>query len=383
MSDYIVFGAPLIGDAEVEAVTAVLRSGWVGTGPRVAEFEKQFRDYIGCRHAVALNSCTAGLHLSMLVAGLQPGDEVITTPLTFAATANAIIHCGARPVFVDVDRTTQNIDPAGIAQAITPRTKAIVPVDLLGRPAALDPIIALARERGLLVVEDAAHCIEGWYHGRKVGTIADLTVFSFYVTKNMTTVEGGMVTTANAELADKIKIYALHGMSRDAWHRFGDDGYRHYEVGYPGFKYNMTDMQAALGLCQLPHLNDWRQRRQELWTRYDRAFANLPVFLPAPPEPDTVHSLHLYTLLIDIDRTALTRDQVMMQLHQRGIGTGVHYRPLHMHPYYRDRFCFTPRDFPNAHWIGERTLSLPLSARVTDEQAECIIRAVCEILGAA
>jgi dTDP-4-amino-4,6-dideoxygalactose transaminase len=377
---YIVFGSPLIGEEEIAEICATLRSGWVGTGPKVRRFEEMFREYVGARHAIAVNSCTAALHLSLLVSGVAPGDEVITTPMTFCATANSILHAAARPVFVDVDPYTMNLDPAGVEAAITPKTRAIVPVHFAGRPCPMDEIESLASRFDLLVIEDAAHSIEGRYHGRKIGAISPMTCFSFYVTKNMTTVEGGMITTENDDFAAKLKMYALHGLSADAWHRFSDRGYKHYEVVFPGFKYNMTDLQASLGLHQLGRLEAHLVRRDEIWRRYDESFADLPVRTPAPPEPDTKHSLHLYTLRILLKTCGKTRDEVMQELHQRGIGTGVHYTALHLHPYYRETFGYREGMFPHAEAIGASTLSLPLSAKLSDEEVERIIGAVRNVL---
>ncbi len=378
---YIVFGSPMIGEEEIFAVTETLRTAWIGTGPRVAEFEEAIRLYSRARNAMALGSCTAALHLSMVVSGVERGDEVITTPLTFAATAAAIIHTGATPVFVDVERDSMNIDPDLIEFAITRDTRALLPVHFAGRPCNMDKIGEIARNHGdLLVIEDAAHALESEYKGRKVGSISPLTCFSFYATKNITTAEGGMVCTDRADLAEMIKIYGLHGLSADAWSRFSDKGYQHYEVVFPGFKYNMTDIQASLGLCQLSQIEIWMRRREEIWERYNDAFRDLPVVVPKDPEPDTVHSRHLYTLLLDVDEAGLSRDDFLAALNQRGIGTGVHYRSLHLHKYYRERFGYKPQDFPNANWISERTLSLPLSAKLTDEEVDRIIGAVTEIL---
>src|SRR5262249_12402395 len=253
-------------------------------------FEAMFRKYIGARYAMALNSCTAGLHLSMIVAGVKSGDEVITTPMTFCATANTILHAGATPVFVDVDRRTMNIDPDLIEQAVTSRTRAIVPVHFGGRPCEMDAIMEIARKHDLVVIEDAAHCIEGIYKGMKVGNIGDITCFSFYVTKNIVTGEGGMVTTNHEEWADKIKMYALHGMSKDAWKRYSDEGFKHYQVVFPGFKYNMMDIQASIGIHQLERVEKYLKRREEIWARYDHAFAGLPVITPAPPAVGTTHA---------------------------------------------------------------------------------------------
>ncbi|HEX7240272.1 MAG TPA: DegT/DnrJ/EryC1/StrS family aminotransferase [Longimicrobiaceae bacterium] len=378
---YLTFGAPVIGEEEIAEVVDSLRSGWIGTGPKVARFEAQLREYTGAEHAMALHSCTAALHLSMLVAGLREGDEVITTPMTFAATVNAILHTGAVPVLVDCDRDTQLIDPQRIEDAVTPRTRAVVPVHLAGRICDMDGILDVARRHDLVVVEDAAHALEGVYRGRKIGNVSHLTCFSFYVTKNLTTGEGGMVTTNNPDYAGKIKTYGLHGLSRDAWKRFSDAGYRHYQVFYPGFKYNMMDLQAAIGIHQFAHLGRWLERRERIWARYDEAFADLPVGTPPPPEPDTVHARHLYTLMVDEARCGVSRDGFMAELHASGIGTGVHYVGVHLQPYYGVAFGYTPEAFPNATWISERTVSLPLSPGMSDDDVEDVVDAVRAAVG--
>ena len=382
MSDegFITFGSPIIDAEAVAAVTRTLESCWIGTGPRVHELESEFARYVGATHALATSSCTAALHLAMVATGIGPGDEVITTPMTFCATANSIVHTGATPVFADCRRDTMNIDPAAVEAAVTPRTKAIIPVHFAGRPVDMEAILAIAKRHGLLVIEDAAHAIESATRGRKVGSIGDLTCFSFYVTKNMTTGEGGMVTTDNPELAARIKSYGLHGMSADAWSRFSDKGFKHYDVVFAGFKYNLTDLAASLGLAQLPRLAEWLERRNAVWARYDAAFADLPVTRPAPAEPDTVPARHLYPLLVD-DDARVTRDGFLEEMQRRRIGTGVHYRALHVHPYYRDRWGYKPDDFPNAHAIGERTVSLPLSPKLDDSDVDRVIRAVHEIVG--
>lgn len=376
---YIIFGSPIIGPDEIQAVTHTLETCWIGTGPRVHEFQSVMAEYTGAKFAMAVGSCTAALHLSMVVSGVGPGDEVITTAMTFCATANSIVHTGATPVLVDCQRDTLNIDPAAIEAAITPRTKAIVPVHFAGRPCDMDAIMAIAKKHGLLVIEDAAHAIETTYHGKKVGSIGDLSCFSFYVTKNITTGEGGMVTTNDPDLAKKIQIYGLHGMSADAWSRFSDKGYKHYAVVFPGFKYNLTDMAASLGLVQMTHVDEWLRRRVEVWNRYQEAFKDLPVQLPAEPEPNTVHARHLYTLMI-LDSAPVSRDEFMNEMHKRKIGTGVHYRALHVHPYYQERFGFQPEQIPNAYWVGERTVSIPLTPKLTDQEIERIIGAVRGIL---
>jgi dTDP-4-amino-4,6-dideoxygalactose transaminase len=375
-SSYLVFGAPMVEEPEIAEVVDSLRSGWLSTGPKVDRFEELFKQHTGSRYVKAVNSCTAGLHLSLLVSGIGPGDEVIVPPMTFAATANVVVHVGARPVFVDVDRTTMNIDPVAIEAAITPRTRGIIPVHFAGRPCDMDQILAVARRHDLVVIEDAAHAIESSYHGRKVGTMGDLGCFSFYVTKNLVTGEGGMITTDREDWAIELERWALHGLSKGAWKRYSDDGFKHYEVVHPGYKYNMMDLQAALGIHQIGRLERYHARREEIWKVYDDAFADLPVFTPSPAEPDTVHGRHLYTLLMDLDSLGRTRDDVQRALHEDNIGTGIHFTALHLHPYYRDTFGYVRGDYPNAEWISDRTLSLPMSAALTDEDVEDVIAAV-------
>lgn len=377
---FLVFGAPRIEEPEIREVLSCLRSGWVSTGPRVGRFEEMFRDHTGAKHARALASCTAGLHLSMLVSGVKPGDEVITTPMTFASTANVITHVGAVPVFADCDRRTMTIDPEEVRRKITKKTRALIPVHFAGRPCEMDPLLEIAREHGLFVIEDAAHAIESVYRGRKVGTIGDLTCFSFYVTKNIITAEGGMVTTDNDEWADMIEMYGLHGLNKGAWRRYSDEGFKHYEVIYPGYKYNLTDLQASLGIHQLPRIGKYLKRREEIWKRYDEAFADLPVITPAPPAPDTVHARHLYTLLIDA-AAGMTRDDVQQALHRENIGTGIHFIAVHLHKYYRETYGYTRGDFPNAEFISDRTISLPLSASLTNGDVDDVIAAVRKVLG--
>ena len=378
---FIVFGAPLIGEEEIAEVVATLRSGWIGTGPRALAFEEAFRDYTGAAHAVAVNSCTAGMHLALIVAGVGAGDEVITTPMTFCATANVILHVGAVPVFVDVDRATLNIDPNRIEAAITPRTRAILPVHMAGRPCDIDAIRAVAARHGLTVIEDAAHCVEGRVGERRVGSISELTCFSFYATKNLTTAEGGMVTTSRADWAEALRRYRLHGLDQDAWKRYGPGGVRHYEAVVPGFKYNLSDLQAAMGLPQLRRLEQNLKRREEVWAIYDAAFVGLALTVPAAPAAGTRHARHLYTLLVDEARAGLTRDTFRERLNAVGVGTGVHFIAVHLHAYYRERFGFKPEDFPNAAWISARTVSLPLSAKLSDREVERVVEAVKGSLG--
>jgi len=376
--DFLVFAAPDIHDDEIAEVEACLRSGWLGTGPRVARFEQDFAAYKGVdpTQVAAVNSCTAAMHVSMVAAGLDPGAEVITTPLTFCATVNAIIHAGLTPVLADVDPVTMNIDPAAIEAAITPRTQAIVPVHFAGRPCDMDRIMAIARKHGLVVIEDCAHAIETEYKGRKAGTFGDFGCFSFYVTKNVATGEGGMILARDPEKAARARVLALHGMSKDAWHRFGDKGYKHYQVVECGFKYNMMDIQAALGIHQLARVEQNRERRMAIWGRYQASFTSLPIGTPAEPDDDTRHAYHLYTVQVSGDRCRLSRDEFLEAMTGRRIGTGVHYLSIPEHPYYQQRFNWKPEQWPNALAIGRRTASIPLSPRLSDGDVERVIQAV-------
>jgi dTDP-4-amino-4,6-dideoxygalactose transaminase len=377
---FLVFGAPQVGEEEIAEVVATLRSGWWGTGPRTARFQEAFRQYKGAAHAVAVGSCTAALHLSLLAAELEPGDEVITTPLTFCATVNAILHAGAVPVLADVDPVTMNIDPVEVERRITYRTRAIVPVHFAGRPCPMSTLLEIAARHDLVIIEDCAHAIEAEIGGRKAGTFGTFGCFSFYATKNVATAEGGMVLAQAEDAADRIRRLALHGMTKDAWKRFGDDGYKHYFVVEAGFKYNMTDIQAALGIHQLARVEENWKRRQQLWHGYDAALEDLPVVRPAPPEPGTRHALHLYTLLIDEERTGITRDAFLDGMTREGIGTGVQYMSLPEHPYYRERLGWTPEAWPHAMAIGRRTVSIPLGPTLTDRDADDVVAAVRKVL---
>jgi dTDP-4-amino-4,6-dideoxygalactose transaminase len=374
--DVVPFSPPDIGSGEIAEVIATLESGWLSTGPRVRRFEQAFAAYVGAPYAVALNSCTAGLHLSLLAAGVGPGDEVITTPLTFCATANVIIHAGATPVFADVDPATGNLDPEAVEEAITPRTRAIVPVHYGGRPVDVSAFQAIARRHSLTLIEDAAHCIEGVANGRKIGTTADFTCFSFYATKNITTGEGGMVTTASAPAAEMLRVASLHGMSRDAWSRYQHIGPARYDVVMPGFKYNMTDLQAAIGLHQLGAVAPHYARRAEICRQYDEAFGGLPIESFAPVPASSVHARHLYTILVDQPSAGFSRDDLAETLAAYGIASSVHFPAVHLHRYYVERFGFARGQFPHAERISDNILSLPLSPALTDRQVKAVIRAV-------
>lgn len=378
--NFLVFGSPLIEDEEIAEVVACLKSAWIGTGPRVARFEADFAAYKGAPQAVALNSCTAALHLSLLAADLKPGDEVITTPLTFCATVNAIIHAGATPVLADVDPATMNIDPKEIERRITSRTRAILPVHFAGRACDMDSIMGIAQRRDLKVIEDCAHAIETEYKGRKAGTFGDFGCFSFYSTKNIVTGEGGMVLAKRDQDIARLKVLGLHGMSKDAWKRFGDEGFKHYQVVECGFKYNMMDLQAALGIHQLKRVENYWQRRAEIWHRYLDAFATLPVGVPSPVAAETRHAYHLFTLLIDKTRAAISRDEFLDRMTAEGIGVGVHYLSLPEHPYYQQTFGWKPEDYANAMKIGRQTVSLPISAKLSDADVGDVIKAVQRVV---
>jgi len=377
---FIIFGSPRIEQDEIKEVVDCMKSGWIGTGPKVKMFEDKFKAYKNAKYAVAVNSCTAALHLSLLSMNFKPGDEVITTPMTFCATINAIIHSGARPVLADVNPKTMNIDPRAIEAKISSRTKAILPVHFAGRPCDMDAILHIVRKNKLKLIEDCAHAIEAKYKGKGMGTFGDCGCFSFYVTKNIITGEGGMVIAKNKEDAAKIKILALHGMSEDAWRRFSDEGYKHYFVVEAGFKYNMMDIQAAIGIHQLKRIEQYWQRRQKIWQKYNEAFIDLPVTLPEAPEKNTRHAYHLYTILIDKRKTGIDRDSFLTAIKNEGIGVGVHYVSIPRHPYYRKTFDWNHKDYPCSDFIGMRTVSLPISPKLSDRDIERVILAVRKII---
>lgn len=378
--DFLVFGSPQIEQAEIDEMVATLKSGWVGTGPKVKQFEEAMAAYKGAKHTAAVSSCTAALHLSMVAANLQPGDEVITTALTFCATVNSILHAGATPVLADVDPVTMNIDPKDLERKITKKTRAILPVHFAGRSCDMDALGALCSAHNLIHIEDAAHAIETEWRGQKAGTFGDFGALSFYVTKNVITGEGGMVLAKKQEHIDHIKVLALHGMSKDAWARFSDTGYKHYFVTDLGFKYNMTDMQASLGIHQLARVEENWKRREAIWNQYNEAFKNLPLGLPAPTLPHERHAYHLYTILVEEKDAGISRDAFLEAMTKKKIGVGVHYLSIPEHPYYQNRFGWNPELTPHAMKIGRSTVSLPLSARLTDADVDRVIAAVTDIL---
>ncbi|GIW43753.1 MAG: spore coat protein [Candidatus Binatia bacterium] len=361
------FYQPDIGEEEIAAVTETLRSGWITIGPRTQEFERSFANFIGAPHAVAVSSCTAALHLALNCAGIQQGDEVITSTLTFTATGATIVHAGATPVLVDVTPDTLNLDPTQVAKKITHRTRAIVPVHFAGHPAEMDELLAIARAYNLVVVEDAAHALPAAYKGRRVGTIGDLTAFSFYATKNLCTGEGGMLTTSREDWVEILRTRRLHGMNRDAWRRYSAEGQWRYDVSYPGFKYNMTDLNAALGLVQLRRLPQLHARRQQLVELYLNYLADVEELELPVARSEVEHAWHLFVVKIRTDMLRVHRDWVMEELRRVGIATQVHFIPLHEHSYYRSALALDRREFPVASDAGERMISLPLFTRMTDE----------------
>jgi dTDP-4-amino-4,6-dideoxygalactose transaminase len=397
---FLVFGAPCFGDEEIAEVVATLRSGWIGTGPRARQFEEEFAAYVGARYAVSLNSCTAGLFLSLKALGIGPGDAVLTTPMTFGASANVIEHVGARPVFVDIDPHTLNIDlnqaeaeirrRGGSALGPGGRLKAIIPVHFGGLACDMDALQELALQNDLPIVEDAAHAVGSSYRGRMVGALGRLTAFSFYANKNLTTAEGGMVTTNDPEMEERLRVYRLHGLSRDAWKRFGSRRIA-TEVLVPGYKFNMPDLAAALGIHQLRKQEQFWRIRERYARIYDAAFADLPLqrqyrplidaaMIDAPEPPPNRHALHLYVLILREKAFRATRDKIVDALLAENIGAAVHYRALHAHRWYRETYGYRPEDFPTAYRVGEHILSLPLTPGMSLADVGDVIAAVRKVL---
>jgi dTDP-4-amino-4,6-dideoxygalactose transaminase len=379
---FLPFARPDIDDEEVREVTEALRSGWVTTGPKTKQFEQEFAAAVGAKHAVALNSCTAALHLSLEAVGVGAGDEVITTPYTFAASAEVIRYFDARPVLVDVDAETLNIRSELIEPAITAKTKAIIPVHIAGVAADLDPILATARRHGLSVIEDAAHSFPTRYKGRMIGSVGHLTCFSFYATKTITTGEGGMITTDDDALAERCRIMSLHGISKDAWKRYTAEGSWYYEIIAPGYKYNMTDIAAALGLAQLRKAERMFRRREEIARSYTEQFASIPELqVPTTPAYST-HAWHLYMLRLNMERLSIDRATFVQRLREHNIGVSVHFIPLHLHPYYRETYGYVPADFPVAYREYLREISLPIYSTMSDDDVDSVIAAVADIAAA-
>jgi len=385
---FLPFSLPLIGEEEIAEVIDTLRSDWITTGPKVRRFEEEFAAFIGAPAALALNSGTAALHVALVALGIGPGDAVITTPMTFCSCAHVIEHVGGRPIFVDVEPDTLNIDPDEIAKKLERskfKVRAILPVHLYGHPCDMDAIWELARQYNLAIIEDAAHALPAKYKGRLIGSlsaICDLQVavcFSFYATKNLTTAEGGMLTGTPAFI-EEARIWSLHGMSRDAWKRYSAEGSWYYEVVRPGFKYNMTDIQAAIGLCQLSKLPQFQARRCEIARRYNEAFSQFEELQIPTQRPEVEHAWHLYVLRLNLEMLIIDRDRFIEELKARNIGTSVHFIPIHLHPYYRDKYGYKPEDFPVAYREYQRIISLPLYPRMNDRDVEDVIEAVIDVV---
>ncbi len=365
---------------ELQAVQDVLKSGWLTTGPKVQEFEERMQSYLGCKKAVGLTSCTGGLHIALAALGIKPGDEVIVPTYTFAATAHVVEWLGARPILVDVEKDTFNIDPEKIAAAITPRTKAIIPVHFAGHACDMDRIAAIAREHNLFIIEDAAHAIGTEYKSVKIGNHGDVVVFSFYVTKTMTTAEGGMAVTNNEELGKKLKRYSYFGVDKDAFNRYSDKGTWYYEIIEPGFKYNMDNIQGTLGVEQLKKLDSFIATRRKLASCYKAKLSSVPgIVLPTEKEY-TFHSYHLYPLIVETEKVDISRQEFIQRLRDYNIGTSVHFIPLHLHPYYQQKYGYKRGDFPVAEYLFDREVSLPLFPGMTEQDVEYVAGVIREIV---
>jgi dTDP-4-amino-4,6-dideoxygalactose transaminase len=376
---YLPFHLPEIGEEDISAVTEVLRSGWLTAGPRVKEFETRFAAFTGAQNAIAVNSGTAALHLALEAAGIKAGDEVLVPTMTFAATAEVVVQLGAKPILVDCSPDTLNIDPAALERAISPRCKAVIPVHFAGHPCDMDAIGQIAAAHNLVVVEDAAHALPARWRGNMIGAIGDLTCFSFYATKTITTGEGGMITTARTDWAERMRIMSLHGISKDAWKRYTAEGSWRYEIIAPGYKYNLTDMAAALGISQLARCEDFLRARLRCKALYDEGFAAQPAIQLPVARAGVEHAWHLYVIRIDPHQLRIDRDQMIALLKERNIGVAVHFIPLHLHPYYRDTYGYTPADFPCASAAFERIISLPIYPRLTAADIEDVVTAITDL----
>lgn len=376
---FLPFHRALIEEEEINAVLEVMRSGWLTTGPRVREFEAAFANFLGTSHAVAFSSCTAALHLALSAIGLEQGDEVILPTMTFASSGEVILFFKAKPVLVDCGKASFHMDPQQIERAISSRTRAILPVHFAGYPCDMDPILEVAGRYGLKIIEDAAHALPSSYKGRTVGTLGDITCFSFYATKTVTTGEGGMATTASPEYADRMKMLSLHGISRDAWKRYAAEGSWRYDILEMGYKYNLTDLQAAIGLAQLAKCESMRAARTALAERYTQAFSSMDAYeTPSVPSFGT-HAWHLYSLQVNPSALTVSRDRVIEELKQRGIGTSVHFIPLHLHPLYQAKLGYRTGQFPEAEQRFERTISMPIFPSMTNEDSDRVIEALYDI----
>jgi dTDP-4-amino-4,6-dideoxygalactose transaminase len=380
MSTFLPFHVPQIDKEEIESVVETLQSGWLTTGVKVKQFEEEFAAFVGARHAIAVNSCTAALHLALEAIGVQEDDEVILPTMTFAATAEVATYFKAKPVLVDVAEGTLNIDPCCIEQAITRKTKAIIPVHFAGHPCAMDRILDIARHHGLPLIEDAAHALPARFRGRMVGTIGDITCFSFYATKNVTTGEGGMLTTNNTEWAERMRLMSLHGLSRDAWNRYTAQGAWAYDIVSAGFKYNLTDLAAAVGIPQLHKCDRFWKVRERYAALYRAGLSHLQEIRLPEATNDVQHAWHLFVIQLIPERLRIGRNEFIELLKKAGVGCSVHFIPLHLHSYYRDVWGYRSADFPVATLASERIVSLPLYPKMTEGDVNRVITAVQELI---
>jgi len=382
LNTFLPFALPLIGEDEITEVVDTLRSGWLTTGPKTVQFEKDFAEFVGAKYALGVNSATSGLHLALEAIGIGAGDKVITTTYTFTATAEVIRYLGADPILVDIEPDTFNMDPEKLRQAIAENdnVKAIMPVHFAGQSCDMHEILAIAKEHDLKVVEDAAHALPTTYKGTTIGSISDITVYSFYVTKTIATGEGGMVTTENKEYRDRMKTMRLHGINRDVFDRYTSDKPSwFYEVVEPGYKYNMTDIAAAIGIHQLKKAKAFQERREWMAMQYNEAFADLPMTTPFVKRPDDTHAWHLYVLQLDLSAISVDRDKFIELMAKESIGTSVHFIPLHLQPYWRDTYNYQSEDYPVALDVFNRAMSLPIYPKMTDEDVQNVINAVKKV----
>lgn len=373
------FFVPDISESEIDAVAATIRSNWLTSGPKMAEFQSAFAEAVQAKHAIAVNSCTAALHLALVEAGIGPGDEVIVPSMTFAATAATVLHVGARPVLVDIEPGTFLIDPDAVERAATTRTRAVIPVHYGGQPCEMDSLEAIASHRNMIIIEDAAHAFPAEYRGRRIGSSSNVACFSFYANKTLTTGEGGMLTTADDEIAERVSRLRLHGLSRQAWERFSVSKSWDYDIAEPGYKYNLTDIASTIGLGQLVRADDFWKKRQLLAELYTDLLTDVPGVEPLAVLPNRKHAWHLFVVQVDSQITGVDRDTTIDRLNEAGIGTSVHYRPLHMHSYYRDVMGYRPEDFPVSTAAFDRIISLPLWPGLDHDLASAVIETLADI----
>ena len=377
---FLPYGKQNLDNKEIEEVIDTLKSDWITTGPKMKLFEDKFKKYIGSEFAVAVNSGTAALHVSTSSINIQPGDEVITTPLTFVASANCVVYRGGTPVLADIKKNTYNIDPSEIKKKITSRTKAIIPVHFAGQPCDMDEICEIAEENDLYVIEDAAHAIDAEYKGRKIGNISDLTIFSFHPVKNITTAEGGMVTTNDSELNEKLLMFRTHGITKDAIKRFGKSGDFYYDMQYLGFRYNLSELHSALGVQQLDKLESFQKRRREVVKIYNKELGQIEEITIPYVKNDVKHSWHLYVIQLNLEKLSVDRDQIFKALRAENIGVNVHYIPVHYHSFYQNKFGLKQGMLPNVEWLYPRLITIPLFSKISDEDVYDVIGALKKVI---